>query len=405
MERLLVVRGGALGDFVLGLPALRALRDAFPDSTLELVAPGAVLPLAASLVDVATPIERSEVAALFGDSDRLPQEIDVRYRDLDLVVLWLADADGSVRRSFERLAAGRVLWAPAIPPAGRHATDHLLETLRPLRIPPSVPAGPSRAFRQSVPDTVELAAPATSPDTVEPASPSTLAGSGATLPPRNRCGPVAWAASSCAATPPSTVEGSGLLTDPGGRPLVRPRVRARDRAVRLWRELRLPDDRAVVALHPGSGGDWKRWPADRFAQVASRLARCGLAVVVIQGPADEGAIREVLSFVEGSEPPVAAGLDVEELAAFLSHASCYLGNDSGVTHLAAAVGIPTVAIFGPTDPAMWSPRGPRVLVLRGDGRCAACGRDRAPGCEVRACLSDVAVEQAVAAIEGMVSGQ
>ncbi|MHB0870872.1 MAG: glycosyltransferase family 9 protein [Chloroflexota bacterium] len=357
MDRLLVMRGGALGDFVLGLPALRALRDAFPEATLELIAPSAVLPLAASLVDVATPIERSEVAALFGDYQRLPREIDTRYRDLDLVVLWLADADGSVRRSFQRLATRRVLWAPALPPPGRHALDHLLETLRPLGM---------TAF--AAPDSGSV------PESDPRGAPEMAAGATGRSPLR----------------PPA--------------PLVQPSTAAHQRAKTLWNSLGLPADRQVVALHPGSGGDWKRWPVERFAQVADRLADAGLAVVAIQGPADSVVVGHLLEAVQGDPPLVAAGLDAEELAAFLALASSYLGNDSGVTHLAAAVGIPTVAVFGPTDPAVWGPRGPRVVVLRGEQRCSPCGRERAAECRDRACLEAVSVERVMASVQDVLAG-
>ncbi len=151
----------------------------------------------------------------------------------------------------------------------------------------------------------------------------------------------------------------------------------------------------MMAAHPGSGGDWKRWPVERFAQAVDGLAEAGLGVVVIQGPADAEVVRQLRLKLRGKQPPVAADLGVEELAAFLALASCYLGNDSGVTHLAAAVGTPTVAIFGPTDPAKWGPRGQRVVVLRAEGGCGPCGREQGARCRNRVCLELVTVEQVV----------
>ena len=330
MDRILVMRGGALGDFVLGLPALRALRGAFPRASLELIAPSAVLPLASALADAVTPLERAEVAALFGDAGSLPEGIVARHRGLDLVALWLADLDGSVRRNFEVLGARRLLWSPALPPPGRHAADHLLATLEPLGLlAPSVTASSPRRL---------------------------------------------------------------------GVPVVRPSAAAKQNAFALWRDLGLSAGRPVVAVHPGSGGDWKRWPAERFAQVADRLAEEGVGVVVIQGPADAEVVGQLLARVRGRRPPVVSGLGVEDLAAFLSLAACYLGNDSGVTHLAAAVGTPTVAIFGPTDPGQWGPRGPNVLVLRAERECVPCGREGGARCRDRACLELVSVEQVVEAM-------
>ncbi len=320
MDRILVMRGGALGDFVLGLPALRTLREGYPQARLELIAPSAVLPLAASLVDVMAPLERAGLSSLFGDSAQLPEEVASRYRDLDLVVLWIGDAEGSVRRNFERLGARRVLWAPALPPPGRHATDHLLETLEPLGI-----GRYQKVFNSSG-------------DTPDPAR-----------------------------------RGSA----PSGHPL-HPSLAA---------------DRPTVALHPGSGGDWKRWPVERFSWVIDRLAEAGVGVVVVQGPADVVVVERLLASLHGKPPPVVSGLRVEELAGLLSLASGYLGNDSGVTHLAAAVGTPTVAIFGPTDPVQWGPRGPRVVVLRAEQLCIPCGREKAALCRNRVCLSNVTVDQ------------
>ncbi len=328
MERMLVMRGGALGDFVLGLPALRALREAFPRTNLEMIAPGAVLPLAAPWVDVATPMERGEVAHLFQE-EQVPASLVDRYSDLDLVVLWLADGNGSVRRNFERLGARRILWAPALPQApGVHAADHLLATLRPLGTPVEAPYSPM------VP----------------------------------------------------------------GEP-------ARERAMDLWRLLSLGAGVPVVAVHPGSGGAWKCWRAERFAGVVDRLMASGSSVVLLQGPADDAVVGKVLSAVRGARPPVAANLAVDELAAFLSLCSVYLGNDSGVTHLAAAVGVPTVALFGPTDPAVWGPRGRRVMVLALEGDCAHCGRERAVVCAHRSCLDGIEVERVVSTLgEALLGG-
>jgi heptosyltransferase-3 len=96
------------------------------------------------------------------------------------------------------------------------------------------------------------------------------------------------------------------------------------------------------------------------------MAGRGLRPVLVQGPADEEAVAMVLGTIGGDVPPVLSGLPVCDLAALLSLCAAYLGNDSGVTHLAAAAGTPAVALFGPTDPAVWGPRGPRATILRGE---------------------------------------
>ncbi len=129
-----------------------------------------------------------------------------------------------------------------------------------------------------------------------------------------------------------------------------------------WVEERFGRGAAPLAVHPGSGGRRKCWPAALFADTASRL---GLGVVLLEGPADGEACRLFMSEVRGVSLAHAAGLTVPQAASILARCAAYLGNDSGMTHVAAALGIPTVAVFGPTDPAVWAPRGRRVRVVAG----------------------------------------
>jgi len=119
---------------------------------------------------------------------------------------------------------------------------------------------------------------------------------------------------------------------------------------------------AFAAIHPGSGGRAKRWPVERFAALAPALA---LPIVWLLGPAEQAddEAREA-----GRRLGVMAeNLPLTTLAGLLASCSAYVGNDSGVTHLAAAVGAPTVALFGPTDPAVWAPLGADVRALGGPG--------------------------------------
>jgi ADP-heptose:LPS heptosyltransferase len=123
---------------------------------------------------------------------------------------------------------------------------------------------------------------------------------------------------------------------------------------------RLPE--RFLALHPGSGSPRKNWPAQRFAALAERLA-AGCPFLVVEGPADERAAAPL------RRPPavIARGLSLRGLGALLSRAGLFVGNDSGVAHLAAAFGAPTLALFGPTSAAVWAPLGPRVRVLEAPG--------------------------------------
>jgi ADP-heptose:LPS heptosyltransferase len=127
------------------------------------------------------------------------------------------------------------------------------------------------------------------------------------------------------------------------------------------------DNQAVggpfLCLHPGSGSDRKNWPKENFLEVAhGALHRWHLRSTVLTGPAEQGQ-RAFWNKAGGPSLSVKEGLPILEVARTLRRAVLYVGNDSGITHLAAAVGVPVVALFGPTDPARWAPRGGRVEVL------------------------------------------
>ncbi len=124
-------------------------------------------------------------------------------------------------------------------------------------------------------------------------------------------------------------------------------------------------------LHPGGGENpgsrlpSKRWPAVNYAQLADRLADMGQMPVVVGAEEDAPVVRDVLSAAASRPSSLAGRVGLVQLAALAKRACLYVGNDTGATHLAAAVGAPTVAIFGPTDPERYGPRGPRVRTLGG----------------------------------------
>lgn len=114
-----------------------------------------------------------------------------------------------------------------------------------------------------------------------------------------------------------------------------------------------------VVIHPGSGSPKKNWLLERFMAVADALESRGRTVTWCLGPAEDGAPAADASRAIRCESLAAVA---RELAA----TRLYIGNDSGITHLAAAAGCATMAIFGPTDPKVWAPRGKHVAVLRGN---------------------------------------
>lgn len=134
----------------------------------------------------------------------------------------------------------------------------------------------------------------------------------------------------------------------------------------------VPGSGGLWLLHPGAGKAQNRWPAGRFAEVAARAVREGRRVLVLQGPADGPAMADFSTEVAGRlapqelpSPPVNPPVTVGVCAALLARAERFLCNDTGLMHVAGAVGTPTLALFGPTDPALWGPQAPEVLCLRG----------------------------------------
>lgn len=167
--------------------------------------------------------------------------------------------------------------------------------------------------------------------------------------------------------------------------------------LRRWAAGRLAerglDGARTVAIHRGSGSPAKNWPRERFEDLAAALGARGSGVLFLEGEAE----------AEGRPPeaPGAArfsGLDLAQAAALLSACRAYVGNDSGVSHLAALLGVPTTVLFGPTDPAVWAPRGRRVTVLAGRIPCAPCGRERMRTCGDRRCLAGITVERVLDAL-------
>jgi len=166
-------------------------------------------------------------------------------------------------------------------------------------------------------------------------------------------------------------------------------VEDRQDAEQWWEEQGLVA-RQVLAVHPSSGSPAKNWPASRFAAVSRDLQRrCGMHTLLVSGPADEIAVGEVRGALGGCEHTLVQGASLQQLAALIAHCQTYLGNDSGVSHLAAAVGVPTVVVFGPTDPGVWAPRGSSVYVVQGAVPCAPCDAEQRRACCQRDCLESV----------------
>ncbi|MCU0558608.1 MAG: glycosyltransferase family 9 protein [Desulfobacterales bacterium] len=156
---------------------------------------------------------------------------------------------------------------------------------------------------------------------------------------------------------------------------------------------------ALALLHAGAGSPRKRWPLEGFLATAERLKhRCWQPQFVV-GPAEE----DILPLLKHRGEAILQPRDAVELIARLRGASAYIGNDSGVSHLAAWAGVPSVVIFGPSDPERWRPRGHRVEVVRAAPACAPCFERGGAECTSADCLDHIRIEGVLLAFDRVVS--
>ena len=277
INRLLIMRGGAVGDFIVTLPVIGALRQTFPKAWIEVIGHASRVGLAdhPRYADRVMDLESLDVYRLFQARAEASPRLAAYLQSFDLIVAYLFTADGVFQQQLQRYCQGQVITWPPHPPAGMHVTDYLLQALEPLDLGHADPE-----------------------PRLEPIASRNAKGNGA------------------------------------------------------------------VAFHPGSGGQQKLWPLEGWREVMTWARRQGLDGVVIQGPAEqERDVRALLQPVTGDWPWI-DDVSLPELAALLQPCRAALSHDSGIAHLAAAVGVPTLALFGPTDPRVWGPRGARACVLQ-----------------------------------------
>jgi ADP-heptose:LPS heptosyltransferase len=162
---------------------------------------------------------------------------------------------------------------------------------------------------------------------------------------------------------------------------------------RLFKGKRELAEGVGIVIHPGGHYASQRWAPENFAKAARSLAeRYGARVTVVGGPGDRGSVAAIM----GSMGPLAARAefpDLKGLAGILRSASIVICNNSGPLHLAAALGVPTVSVMGPTDPVLWRPRGEHQEVVRGLVKCSPCQRGE---CADHRCLKMITPDEVVA---------
>ncbi len=161
----------------------------------------------------------------------------------------------------------------------------------------------------------------------------------------------------------------------------------------------VPSGARVVGLHLGASfGSSKLWPAAAFAELASRLRERGLHPVVLGSPADSGMAAAVATGAGWAVPSLVGQDRLDLLPRLLARLACLVSSDTGVAHLAAAVGTPTITLFGPTDPRLTAPRSRAALSIQGRAPCAPCFLERCPIDHV--CMRDITAAAVALAVEG-----
>jgi heptosyltransferase-2 len=180
------------------------------------------------------------------------------------------------------------------------------------------------------------------------------------------------------------IDQMGALALPKGAPLPGdwplPQLLVPEAEVEAWRERHgfLADGRPVVAFAPGAVGAGKAWPVEHYAELARLLTAEGAAVWILGGPG-ETALAAQIAAAGGRHVHNLTGEDLRNAILALAAANAAVTNDSGLMHVAAAIGTPTIAIFGPTSPWHWKPLNPIAAILEPPGDEEARQRARLEG--------------------------
>jgi len=202
---------------------------------------------------------------------------------------------------------------------------------------------------------------------------------------------------------PRMVERCAALALPKGATLPRqwplPELAASRSEVAAWRERLglVRDQRIEIALAPGAVGPSKRWPAGAYAELGRRLAAEGHRVWIVGGPGEQELAAEIAAAAPGEIADL-TGPDLRNAILALAAAQVAVSNDSGLLHVAAAIGTPAIGIFGPTSAMLWAPLNPLAAVIEAPTAlpCRPCHQ---PVCGLghHRCMRDIAVEQVLAA--------
>lgn len=165
-----------------------------------------------------------------------------------------------------------------------------------------------------------------------------------------------------------------------------------------WRAHRIGAERPVVAIHPGASREYIRWRPEGFAEVADALTRSHNCIILFVGGRDDRTLIDLIASLMTTRPLVSCGMPLTRLVSLVRRCDVFIGNSSGPLHIAAALSVPSVAIFGPThpldSPVAWAPWGNRHIVVRADLGCHQC---HPTDCATYACMNELEPGTVIAA--------
>jgi heptosyltransferase III len=280
--KILVIRGGAIGDFILTLPALAALRQTFPETSIELLGYPklAELARAGGVIDDYRAIEARALAGFFARKGKLDGAMAEFFASFAVIFSYLYDPDEIFKTNVLKSSTAQFVQGPHRPSEEllTHAVDVFLKPLEQFAIFDADPV------------------------------------------PR-------------------------LRMEPGER---------------------LPSG-SWLAIHPGSGSAKKNWPEARWHELLKRLAaETRWNVLLVGGEAEEGRAARLARALPPSRVRSLENLPLATLAGWLQQTHAFVGHDSGITHLAAALGVPVLALWGESNHTIWRPRSPETRLLKAD---------------------------------------
>ena len=281
--KILVIRGGAIGDFVLTLPAIAALRQQFLEAHIEVLGYPHIVQLAEAggLVNRVRAIEARGLAGFFARNGELSEDLCDYFSDFNIVVSYLYDPDEIFKTNMARCSRAQFIVGPHRPDesARFHATEVFLKPLERLAIFDA-----------------------------------------------------------------DRVPHLSLVVEESAKP-----------------------DGFTIAVHPGSGSERKNWPAASWQELFRDLInRFTFNLLLVGGEAEGDQLTNYAKVLPENRVRIARSVPLKDLARHLKDCAEFIGHDSGITHLAAAVGLPTLALWADTNVDIWRPLGNNVVVLHGN---------------------------------------